>query len=165
VSAVDNRAVALRFVEEVFNQRNLDALAEIVAPDVVAHIPGYEPLRGLEAVHQWAASYLAAFDSHLTVEDVVAEGDKVVLRFTVRATHRGEYLGVPPTGRQVTFPEISLTRYAEGKAREFWLMLDSLGVMQQLGMYPKGRPPRALLWLVIRLQRLGRRRPVEEPQR
>lgn len=156
---MENRVIALRFVEEVFNQRNLDVLPEVLAPDVVAHLPGYEPLRGYEAVRQWVATYLSAFDTHLTVEDVVAEGDIVVLRFTLRATHKGEYLGVPATGRQVTSPEISFTRYGEGKAREFWIMLDTLGVMQQLGMYPRGRPPRALMWLIVKLQRLGRRRP------
>jgi predicted ester cyclase len=153
------RVPALRFVDELFGRRNLGVIREICSPEIVFHLPGYpEPLRGVAAVEEWAAGYLAAFEGRLEVEDVVVEGNLIALRATMRTTHKGEYLGVPPTGRRLTFTELSLTRYDGGRAVEFWLMLDTLGVMQQLGLFPKGQPPRALLRLIVGLQRPGRRR-------
>ena len=141
-------------MDELFGKRNMAVVAETCAPDFVVTIPGYpEPLRGLAAVEKWAGSYLTGFDSRLTVEDVVAEGDWVALRFVVRGTHRGEYMGIPATGRKVEFTEFSLTRYADGRAQASWLMLDTLTVMQQLGLFPKGGPPRPLLRLIVGLQR------------
>jgi predicted ester cyclase len=157
--AGDIRVPALRFVDELFGRRNLGVIREICSSEIVFHLPGYpEPLRGIEAVERWAAGYLAAFEGRLDVEDVVVEGDLIALRATMRTRHQGEYMGVPPTGRSLTFTELSLTRYDGGKAVEFWLMLDTLGVMQQLGLFPKGQPPRALLRLVVGLQRFSRRR-------
>jgi len=157
--AGDIRVPALRFVDELFGRRNMGVIGEICSPEIVFHLPGYpEPLRGIEAVERWATGYLAAFEGRLDVEDVVVEGDLIALRATMRTNHKGEYMGVPPTGRPLTFTELSLTRYEGGKAVEFWLMLDTLGVMQQLGLFPKGQPPRALLRLVVGLQRLGHRR-------
>lgn len=158
--AAANKATALRYTDEVFEKRNVAANREILAPDAVFHVPGYpEPFRGAQAMEDWSASYLAAFDSQLEVHDVVAEGDLVALRFTVRGRHVGDgYLGIPATGRRVEFTEFSLTRYADGLAQEGWLSLDTLGVMQQLGLFPKGQPPRWLMRLVVGLQRPRRKK-------
>jgi predicted ester cyclase len=81
--------------------------------------------------------YTAFPDMHYTVEDLIAEGDKVVCRWTVRATHQGEFMGVPATGKVVTWTGISITRFAGGKDVEDWESFDMLGLMQQLGAIPQ----------------------------
>jgi steroid delta-isomerase-like uncharacterized protein len=81
--------------------------------------------------------FLAAFpDLNITVEDLIAEGDRVVARWTLRGTHQGASLGMPPTGKQVTMPGISVVRLAGGKSAEQWVIHDQLGMLQQLGLVP-----------------------------
>ena len=91
MSPEENKAAVLNLLDEVFARRNPGAFLEYLAPNVAFHISGYpEPFRGPEAVREWATMYLAAFDAQLTIGDVVAEGDPVMLRWTVNATHKGE---------------------------------------------------------------------------
>ncbi len=159
MSPEENKAVTLELLNEVFTRRNPDAFLEYLAPDVVFHLSGYpEPFRGPEAVRDWAAMYLAAFDPEITIGDVVAEGNRVMLRWTNCQTHVGEYQGIPATGRQATFTELALMRFAGTKAEAVWIVLDTLDIMQQLGLFPRSRPPRALMWLIVRLQGIGRKR-------
>ena len=81
--------------------------------------------------------YLTAFpDLHFTVEDLIAEGDKVVARLTVRGTQQGAFMGIPPTGKHVTVTGIDINRLAGGKSVEHWLNMDTLGLLQQLGVIP-----------------------------
>jgi steroid delta-isomerase-like uncharacterized protein len=138
VSAEENKALARRAWEEIFNQRNLDALDEFYAADAVWHQPDQD-LQGLEEVKQWLARPFEAFpDLNVTIEDVIAEGDKVVIRYTSRGTHQGETGGLGlPTGRQIELEGIAIQRFEGDKIVEFWDRFDSLSLLQQLGLAPK----------------------------
>jgi len=123
MSAEENKAVVRREQEELWNHTgNLDAADELFAPDSV------------EAATQEAADFRRGFpDVVSTIEDLIAEGDKVVARWRSRATHRGEYMGITPTGNEVEFTGISVYRIEGGKIAESWTVEDQFGLMQQLG--------------------------------
>ena len=128
----ENKAVVRRLFEEAWNQGNLAVVDELFAPDYVGHIPP-EILNGPEAFKQFVKEYRTVFpDIHFTIEDLVAEGDKVVGRWTCRGTHKGELQGIPATGVQVTSTGIHVSRIAGGKIVEAWSNWDAMGVMQQL---------------------------------
>jgi steroid delta-isomerase-like uncharacterized protein len=110
---------------------------EVVDPDVLIRTPLPIDATGAEALKQVWAILLRAFpDLHVTVEDLIAEGDKVVIRNTVTGTHQGEYMGRPPTGRSITYNEIFIFRFAGGRIAETWGVVDVLAQMRQLGMLP-----------------------------
>ena len=132
-----NKTLLRRDAEEVWNQGNLDAVDELFATDVILHEapPGVSP--GAKGVKQLIAGYRAALpDFHLTIEDLIAEGDRVVNRWSMTGTHKGELMGIPPTGKKVTSTGISIVRIADGKIAEIWGASDQLGLMQQLGAIP-----------------------------
>jgi steroid delta-isomerase-like uncharacterized protein len=130
----ENKDLARRSWEMLVNQQNPDAIDELYAADFVWHEPDQD-IRGSEAARQFLSMYLSAFpDIHVTVEDEVAEGDKVVTRWTIRGTHRGELMGVAPTGSQIELKGITIHRIEGGKIVEEWEMYDNLGIMQQLGV-------------------------------
>src|SRR5215210_6597213 len=141
-SAEENKAVVRWEFEEMFNQGgNLDAAEEIYAPDYVGHEPTFGDSHGVEDAKQFAADFRQAFpDIQSTIEDMVAEGDKVVTRFRARGTHQGETedLG-PPTGKRVEITGISMSTVVEGKLVEDWTNFDAMGMMQQLGMVPEAQ--------------------------
>lgn len=116
----------------------MDAADEIYAPDYIGHDANFpEDIRGVGAAKQIAATYRSAFpDSEFTVEDQIAEGDKVATRLTVRGTHQGELEGIAPTGKRVEIKGIVISRIAEGKIAEAWSVFDILGMMQQIGAIP-----------------------------
>lgn len=131
----ENKALARRSWEAPDNP---DIIDEVYAPDLVWHDPGQE-IQGAEEAKQYIAQYKSAFpDLNATVEDEIAEGNKVVTRWTLRGTHQGdiEEFG-PPTGRQVEIKGISICRIEGGKIVEEWNSYDNLGVMQQLGLVPE----------------------------
>ena len=138
MSTEENKALARREIEEIFNAKgNLDAAAEeIYAPYYISHQPaGDEDLRGVEAIKQFAAGLRRAFpDLHITIEEQIAEGGKVVTRLMSRGTHRGELWGIPATGRKVEVGSVSTNRIEGGKIVEHWTCADRLGMMQQLGV-------------------------------
>ncbi len=133
----ENKALARRSWELV-SQRNPDALEEVYTADTVLHEPDQD-LQGVEEAKQYLSMYLAAFpDQTVTVEDVIAEGDKVVTRVTIRGTHQGETEEFgPPTGRQVELKGITISRIEGGKIVEDWDSYDNLSAMQQLGLVPE----------------------------
>ncbi len=133
----ENKVLAQRSWELV-SQQNLDALETVYAADLVLHEPD-EDLQSIEEARQYLSGYLAAFpDMNFTVEDVIAEGDQVVTRWTMRGTHRGEIEEFgPPTGKQVELEGITIHRIEDGKIVEEWERYDNLGVMQQLGLAPQ----------------------------
>jgi steroid delta-isomerase-like uncharacterized protein len=137
-SAEENKAVVLRQEEEIFTRGNLDAAEEIYAPGYVGHDPSNpEDVRGPEGAKQAAADYRRAFpDLRVTVEDLIAEGDKVVARLRFRGTHLGELEGIAPTGRRVDSTGIVVSRMEGGKIAEDWANFDDLGLMRQLGAIP-----------------------------
>ncbi|GAB2862833.1 hypothetical protein GCM10027176_75950 [Actinoallomurus bryophytorum] len=111
---------------------------EVVAPDVVIRTPLPTDATGAAALKQVWATLLRAFpDLHVAVEDVIAEGDKVVCRNTVTGTHQGEYMGRPPTGRSITYNEILISRFADGRIAETWGIVDVLSQLRQLGAVPE----------------------------
>src|SRR5437588_2641681 len=132
-----NKASVRRFYDEVFNKKNRAAIDEFIAPNQVDHAAPPGTPGGLAGARQTVAMYLTAFpDLHFTVEDIIAEGDRVVARLTVRGTQKGAFMGIPPTGKQVTSTAIDINRIADGKSVEHWLNMDMLGLLQQLGVIP-----------------------------
>ena len=130
----ENKALARRSWESV---EAPDTLGEVYASDVVWHMPDQE-VRGIEEAKQFVDMFKSAFpDMHATVEDVVAEGDKVVTRVTIRGTHQGESEEFgPPTGGQVETEGITIHRIEGGKIAEEWNSYDNLSLLQQLGLAP-----------------------------
>lgn len=131
----ENKNLARRSWEVLHNP---DLLDEVYAADLVWHEPDQD-LNGLEQAREFVGRYKVAFpDLSATVEDVVAEGDKVVTRVTVRGTHRGEIEEFgPPTGRQVEIQDITIHRIEGGKIVEEWERYDNLSILQQLGLVPE----------------------------
>jgi hypothetical protein len=110
---------------------------EVVEPDVLIRTPLPIDATGAQALKQVWATLLRAYpDLHVTVEDVIAEGDKIVIRNTVTGTNHGEYMGRPPTGKSVTYNEIIIFRFANGRIAETWGVVDVLAQMKQLGVIP-----------------------------
>jgi steroid delta-isomerase-like uncharacterized protein len=137
MSTAENKAMLRRYFSEVWNQGNFDLLSQIVAPDILVHdrFPGQTP--GREGVKNLINQIRTASpDIYFNVEDMIAEGDKVVTRWTARGTQQGELLGVPPTGKQVEVTAIVIDRIANGKIVEHWAKRDDLGLLQQLGAIP-----------------------------
>ncbi len=133
----ENKAQMRRVYEEFVNKGNLAVLEELTSPDFVDHNSPPGVPAGLEGVKQTFAMFRAAFpDFHMTVEDMIAEGDRVVSRVTIRGTHKGDFMGIVATGKQVTVQVIDIIRIAGGKAVERWGQLDEMGMMQQLGVVP-----------------------------
>ncbi len=138
MSTEQNKALVRQIVEEIFNRGNMSRADEFLAPDFIEHeeLPPGIP-RDREGVKQLTAMLHSAFpDFKTTIEDMVAEGDKVVIRQTWTGTHKGEFMGVPPTGKSVSFGVIDILRIAGGKIVEHWGQMDSMGLMQQLGSIP-----------------------------
>ena len=136
--ATSNKAVFRRFHDAV-NSGDVEVISktidELVEPDVLFHAPVPTGATGAQALkHVWAVLLRAFPDIHVAVEDVIAEGDKVVTRNTVTGIHQGEYRGLPPTGKPVTYNEIFIVRFADGRIAEMWGVVDVLSQMKQLGM-------------------------------
>jgi len=133
MSISENKAIARRWSEEVWGQRNLAAIDELLAPDFTFNYASPGVASDREGYKQTVT--MAPFaDTECPVEDMVAEGDKVAVRWTWRGTHRGEFMGVAPTGKRVTITGISILRIVGGKIVEEWGEMDNLGMMQQLGL-------------------------------
>ena len=137
MSAEQNKVLAKRAWDEMFNQRNFAVIDELFASDYVYHGPQNQELKGAEGLKKFISHFLEAFpDLHLEINDLVAEGDKVASRVTMKGTHKGELHGIAPTGKEVTTTIILITRFADGKVAEDWESRDDLGLLQQLGVIP-----------------------------
>ena len=137
MSAEENKNLALRSWE-IVNQRNPDLIEEFYSPDFVWHEPDQD-IRGYEQAKQFVSSFFEAFpDISITIDDVIAEGDQAVSRYTIRGTHLGETEEFgPPTGRQFELQGITIHRFENGKIVEEWEGYDNLSVLQQLGLAPE----------------------------
>jgi steroid delta-isomerase-like uncharacterized protein len=135
MSIEDNKAVVRRFYgESVHNPALMD---ELLAPNYVLHLPGGPSISGIEPAKQLMIAYTTGFpDLQLTTEDLIGEGDRVAIRNTWHGTHQGIFQGIPATGKQVTFTGSDVFRLVDGKIAEQWADLDTLGLMQQLGVLP-----------------------------
>ena len=138
MSTEDNKATVRRFIEEVFNKKNLAAIDELIAPNHIDHAAGAAGSpAGPEGSRQLIGMMLTAFpDLHYTVEDMIAEGDKVAFRMTMRGTQLGAFGSIPPTGKHVEVLTIDIVRFENGKIAEEWGIDDMLGMLQQLGLVP-----------------------------
>jgi steroid delta-isomerase-like uncharacterized protein len=138
MSTEENKALILRWFEED-KKRNWAGIEELYAPDYVFHgavPPGFSP--DLAGSKQLMTALWTAFpDEHSVSEDVIAEGDKVVCRWSMRATHQGDFIGIPPTGKHVSWTGIGIYRIEDDKIVEAWGSTDNLGLMQQLGAIPQ----------------------------
>jgi steroid delta-isomerase-like uncharacterized protein len=135
-----NKAIPRRLFE-AFETNDQSTLKEVLSPDLVAHHPGAPGPLSREELLQTISVFKTAFsDQEYTIEDQIAEGDKVVTRTTWRATHSGEFQGVPPTGKRVATDGIAITRIQDGQIVERWVSMDQIGLMQQLGLVP---PPQS----------------------
>jgi steroid delta-isomerase-like uncharacterized protein len=132
----ENKAVVQRFWDE-WNNKNLEAMADLVAEDGADHaLPPGVPANK-EGSFKLIAMYMQAFpDLHIKVEDLIAEGDKVVCRITSSGTNTGPLMGMPATGKSATMTAIHIFRVRNGKLQERWANQDDLGMMQQLGVIP-----------------------------
>ncbi len=138
MSTEENKAIDRRIVEEVWNRKKLALVDELVDANFVLHGVGGPDLKGPEGFKQFVNINATAFpDFHVTIEDMIAEGDKVVSRVTAWGTHQGDFMGIAPTGKQFEVTAIIISRYAGGKMVEGWLVNDVLGMMQQIGVVPK----------------------------
>lgn len=133
-----NKALSRRLIEEVYGRGNIATADEIVAPDFVGHATTIgEADAGVEQFKQFVQELRQAFpDLHISIEDQIAEGDRVVTRWSVTGTHRGAFQGIGPTGARGAMTGISIDRYANGKLVECWENSDDLGLLQQLGVVP-----------------------------
>ena len=138
MSTEENKALVRRVYEEAINRGNMAVVDELNSPNYVAHDPGFpQPVRGPEGLKQYFMVFRSAFpDVHITIEDMIAEGDTIAVRQTSRGTHQGDLMGMPPTGKQVTVTGIAIHKIANGKFVESWINADNLGLLQQLGVIP-----------------------------
>jgi predicted ester cyclase len=133
VTLEQNKAIAERFIQEVFVQGNEAAADELAAPDFTPHSWGEMP-PGVESLKAAQRRVMAGLsDARMTIEDVIGEGDKVAVRLTSHGRHSGEFMGMPPSNREYTISEIHIFRIEDGKVAEHWRDADMLGLMQQIG--------------------------------
>jgi steroid delta-isomerase-like uncharacterized protein len=128
-----NKDIARRIYEEVINKRDLDLLDELVKPDYEEHDPLPGQREGLDGIRDRFRMLIEGLDPHFTIEDLIAEEDRVVVRWTNSGTNVGEFLGVPATNRPFTIAGIDIYRVEGGKLAEHWHVVDMFGQMVQLG--------------------------------
>jgi steroid delta-isomerase-like uncharacterized protein len=134
----DNKAIVRRLYEEVWNKRKLDVIKEIISPSHALHAPNISGSSiGPEAYKRNVLLFLAGYpDLHWTIEDTIAEKDKVVACWTIVGTHKGDYMGIPATNKKVSVDGITIHHLASGKIMDSYSNWDALGMMQQLGVVP-----------------------------
>ncbi len=133
----ENKIIIRRIYDEFISQGNINTFDELVSSDVVEHEEMADFSPTAEGVKQFFAMFRSAFpDIRATIDDLIVEGDKVVVRATWSASQKGEFMGVPPSGKSVTFGVIDIFRIANGKVAEHWGQSDNLGLMQQIGAIP-----------------------------
>lgn len=139
-----NKQLSRRFTE-LFGTDDETLADEVFSPDVVFHgTSGDGEVRGIDEVKAFVAAYRRAFPgSNSTVEDQIAEGDKVVTRWCARGTHRGQLGPIPPTGREYEMHGVTIERIADGRIAEIWVARDELGLLRQLGVVPSAEPATA----------------------
>ena len=133
-----NKAVVRRFIEEVWNDGNLDAIDELISEDHVDHDPAQAAMPGgREGVRAFVQMYKSGFpDAHIELGELIAEGDLVAGTWTATGTQTGDLMGIAPTGRSVTVTGIGVDRVRDGRIVESWANYDALGMLVQLGVAP-----------------------------
>ncbi len=142
---MENKAIVRRLYEEVWNKRRVELVDELMSPSHAMH-DNHLPDSGVgpEAYKRNVARFVASFpDLHLTVEDMLAENDKVAVGWTISGTHKGEFRGISPTGKKVSMEGITINHIVDGKIMDSYISADYLGLMQQLGVAPAFGPPKS----------------------
>lgn len=136
--AEKNKDLIRRAIEEIWNNGNYDNIEEFVSPDFVVHSSSpAEEIRGPQSARQFYIELRKSFpDIHFTVKDQIAEEDRVVTHWTAHGTHKGEFKGIHPTGKQFSITAIDIDRIVDGKVIECWTNMDELGLLRQLGALP-----------------------------
>ena len=138
----DPKQLINRFVEELWNQRRLEVADAIFAKDCVTHqlrsgVPTDAVPRGPEAIKEHVASWVTSFpDLRFSIEQMLGEGDRVVMQLLMEGTHQGEWMGIPASGKKMQIRMITVHRVVHGKIVEDWVLVESLGFFQQLGVVP-----------------------------
>ena len=133
----ENIAIVRKFFEVGPSKGDLAAADAILAPEFSLHTPLPTPGPGIEAMNNVITTCRAAFQGlNVTIDDIMADGDKITARFTARGMHKGEFMGLPPTGKAITMTGIEIFRVKEGKITELWGEANLMGLMQQLGILP-----------------------------
>jgi steroid delta-isomerase-like uncharacterized protein len=138
----DPRQLISKFVEELWNKRQFDVADEIFAKDCVTHqlrsgVPADAVLRGPEAIKEHVAGWIASFpDLRFNIEQMLREGDRVVMQLVMEGTHQSTWLGIPASGKKVEIRMFTVHRVVQGKIVEDWVLVESLGLLQQLGVIP-----------------------------
>lgn len=134
MSAASNKELIRKYVE-TWNRGDLDELCQFWGPEMIHHTRGND--HGFEAVKNIVGGFMQAFpDLNFRIDDIVAEGDRVVTRMTARATHLGDYMGLPRTGKKINCAVLGIARLENGKIVEHWGVTDELAMMQQIGLLP-----------------------------
>ena len=138
MSEADNKATIRRFVEDGLNKRNATLIDEVYSAEYVGHDPERPTPRRVEDLKQGMVGLLGKVfpDAQYSIEGLVAEGDMVVWHWTFRATHQGELMGIPPTGKPISFSGVNIFRMTNGKVVEDWVYRDTVGMLRQLGAMP-----------------------------
>ena len=137
MSTEQNKSIVRRWVEEGWNNQNAALIDQLFTPDFYQHETGPETVTNREALKPFHAAYLTAFpDLHFTIEDLIAEGDRVTWRFKATGTHKGPLMGAPASGKTATVTGIIIFRFEDSRMAEAWLNLDVLGMLQQVGIIP-----------------------------
>lgn len=139
MATTDNKTIVRRFCEEMLSQHNLDVAGDLFTSDFVDHDPDNPAGRraGVAGAKEEVGAYITAFpDMRVTIQDLVAEADRVVMRGVLTGTHQGPMMGIPPTSKPVEVGALQIYRIADGKIAEAWLQIDRLGMLQQLGLIP-----------------------------
>jgi steroid delta-isomerase-like uncharacterized protein len=136
MSTEENKRVVRRFYDEVLNSKAIDVIPELAVTDYEEHdlLPGQGT--GLAGLRDRVTMLTTAIDQQFTLEDVIAEGNRVVVRWTTNAKHVGDFLGIPATGKSYTIAGIDIYRLQDGKMAEHWHVVDNLSMLQQIGVIP-----------------------------
>lgn len=134
----EHTSIVLRYYDEVLTAGHIDRLDELAVEEYEEHDPLPGQTDGLEGLRQRVQMLRSALAPHFSIEDLIAEGDKVVVRWTNRGTHVGDFLGMPPTGRSFAIAGIDIHRLHDGKLAEHWHVVDLFALMQQLNPIPAG---------------------------
>ena len=136
MSPEENKVIVRHYLETAWNKKDPTIIDDLVADDFVQHAQNVQP--GREGVKNFFRMLYGGFpDAHFTLENIMAEGNQVATRFTVRGTHQGPFLGIPATGKSMTLTGMALLELRDGKIVANWNELDMLGALQQLGVIPK----------------------------
>lgn len=139
--AVDNKAIVRRLYEEVWNKRKFEFMNVLVSPSHALHGPSFSGSSiGPEAYTQVMILYTVGYpDLRFSIEEMIAEGEKVVCYWTITGTHKGEFMGIPATGKKISVDGITIHHVTKGKIMDSYVSMDMLGMMQQLGAIPAAR--------------------------